>query len=156
MSYFREARCVELSIIDYIETQISANWTGITTVKAFQDAYKASLPVVSIELKSIDPNTEEIGNTATIEDYTINIDIFAKSNGQKIDLAAFILTQLKVGCVYYDYSQTSGAPETLTKVANGRLRVTRFLGNYPIDFGGDGVDKYDQHRFFISVQLRKS
>jgi hypothetical protein len=156
MSYFREARCVELSIIDYIETQINANWTGITTVKAFQDAYKASLPVISVALGPIDPNKKEIGSTDTIEDYTINIDIFAKSDGQKIDLASFILTQLKVGCVYYEYSQTSGAPETLTKVANGRLRVTRFLGNYPVDFGGDGVNKYDQHRFFISCQVRRS
>lgn len=156
MSYFREARCVELSIIDYIETQINANWTGITTVKAFQDAYKNELPVVSVELGPVDPNPEEIGSTSTIEDYTINIDIFAKSGGQRIDLATFIFNQLKLGCVYYDYSQTSGAPETLTKTANGRLRVLRFLGNYPINFSEEGVNRYDKHRWAIIVQVRKS
>jgi hypothetical protein len=154
--YFQEARCVELSTIDYIETQINASWNNITTIKSFTDAYKSILPVVCIGLGPVDPNTKEIGNTSTIEDYTINIDIFATSMAQRVDLATFILNQLKPGFVYYDYSQTSGAPETLTKVANGRLRVRRFLGNYPVNFSDTGVDRYDKYRWYISCQLRRS
>ena len=156
MSYFQEARNVELSVIYYLETQIGANWSGIAVVKNFNNAYKEPLPVVAISLGPVDPTPKEVGSTDTIETYTMNINIFAKSGGQRIDLSNFILTQLKTGCVYYEHSQTSGSPETLTRTANGRIRVYRYIASYPLDFGEDGVDKYDEFRWIISVQMRKS
>ena len=155
MSYFQEARCAELSTIDYLETQINASWTAVSTIKSFTNAYKTALPVVCIRLLDTGSERREIGGTTLLNDYTIAIDLFCKSDGQRIDLAAFILDKLKDPWTYSDYSQTSGAPETLTKVANGKLHVRRFIENNKIDFGEEGVDKYDLFRHILMIQVRK-
>lgn len=153
--YFTRARCLELSLIDYLETSINASWTGITSVKSFTNAYKEPLPVVCIRLFDTDNDRKEIGATTLRQFFDIYIDLFATSDGQRIDLAYFIIDKLKDGCVYYDYAQSSGDPETLTKTANGRITVTRFNNDNKVDFGEEGVDKYDLHRHFISIQVRK-
>ena len=153
--YFQLPRDTELSVIYYLETQIAANWTGISVVKSFANAYKSPLPVVAIRLGSVDPNRLQIGDVTLNNDYIIDIDVFGNSDGQKTDLSYFIFTKLNEGCVFYNHSQTSGAPETLTRTANGRLYVSRFIDNRPLDFGQD-VDKYDQHRWAISVAMKKS
>lgn len=155
MSYFRESRDIELSCIYYLETCFNADWTGITVVKSFTNAYDATLPVVCVELNSTDNIWKEIGSTSLYNDYTINIDIFAKSNGQRLDLADYIIEKIKEGFTYYDHSQTSGAPETLTRTANGRVFLHRFLSNYKLDFGTEGVDQWDRFRHFISISVKK-
>jgi hypothetical protein len=155
MGYFRDTRNVELSVIYYLETQIAANWSGITVVKAFTDAYKSPMPVVAIRLSDTTSTRQEIGSTTLLNDYAITIDIFAKSEGQRIDLADFIMDQIKEGCTYYVHSQTSGNPEQLTRVDSGYIHVNQFGSNMKIDFGNEGVDVYDQHRHFIQVNVRK-
>lgn len=151
--YFRPPRNVELSLIEYLKTEINAAWSGVSTIKSFTQAYTTTLPVVCIRLREFPPIRLEIGSNTLLYDYNIVIDIFANSEGQKLDLASFIIDKLKDGCVYYDFSQTSGAPETMTKVANGRIHVKDFLSNTSLDFGED-AHKWDQHRFFISVNMR--
>jgi hypothetical protein len=155
MSYFQVARCIELSTIDYLSTQIAASWTGITLVKTFTNAYKSSLPVVCVRLVDFPAERQEIGSTTLLYDYTISIDIFATSDGQRIDLANFIMEKLKDQWTYYDFVQASGSPETLTKTSNGRIHVRRFLVNNVIEFDGEGVDKYDLHRHLLLVNVRK-
>ena len=153
MSYFQPARNTELSIHYYLKTEIDSAWSGISTIKSFTQAYKTALPVVCVRLREFPPTPLEVGSTTLLYDYNIVIDIFANSEGQKNDLANFIMDKLKDGCVYYEFSQTSGAPETLTKTANGRLHVKDYLSNTSLDFGED-ADKWDQHRFFVSVNMR--
>jgi hypothetical protein len=155
MGYFRESRCVELSAIYFVETSLNADWTGVTTVKSFVNAYKATLPVVCVELANTQNNWKEIGSTSLYNDYIINIDIFAKSNGQRIDLADYLVDKLKDGFTYYTHSQTSGSPETLTRTASGRIFIHRFLSNTKLNFGEEGVDKYDLYRHFLSLQVKK-
>ncbi len=153
MSYFQPARNVELSLHDYLKTQIDLSWSNVNTIKSFTQAYKTALPVVCVRLREFPPTPLEVGSTTLLYDYNIVIDIFANSEGQKNDLAYFIMDKMKDGCIYYEFSQTSGAPETLTKVANGRIHVKDYLSNTSLDFGEDS-DKYDQHRFYISVNMR--
>ena len=64
------------------------------------------------------------------------------------------MSKLNEGCVYYEHSQTSGSPDTLTRVADGRLHISRFITNRPLDFGID-ADRYDKFRHLIEVELRK-
>ena len=154
MSYFRQSRNCELSCIYYLETEIAGAWTGVTVIKSFTNAYKSALPVVCIRLTDTTDARKEIGATTLLNDYTITIDIFAKSDGQRLDLADFIMDKLKEGCVYYIHSQTSGAPETLTRTADGRVHVNRFISNQKLDFGEDS-DVYDLHRHLIQIQFRK-
>jgi hypothetical protein len=155
MGAFRTARNVELSLIYYLETLINANWTGITTVKSFNSSYKASLPVVAIYLSDTDTIRREVGSTSLLQDFIISIDIFATSDGLRLDLADYIINALKDGCIYYSHSQTSGAPATLTRVADGRIFVTNYINDNKINFGED-VDVYDKYRHFIQISVRKS
>ena len=154
-SYFRQSRDIELSTGYYLETCFNADWTGITVVKSFVNAYDAALPVVCVELANTDNMWKEIGSTSLYNDYTINIDIFARSNGQRLDLADYLINKIKDGYTYYEHSQTSGAPETLTRTANGRIFVHRFLSDRKLDFGTEGVDKHDLFRHYISYVVKK-
>jgi hypothetical protein len=154
MGAFRESRNVELSLIYYLETNINSDWTGVTVVKSFTNAYKAALPVVAVRLTDTINNRREVGSTTLLNDYILTIDIFASSDGLRIDLSDYILDKLKDGCIYYEHSQTSGAPQTLTRTAGSkRLIVKRFISNQKLDFGED-VDNYDKFRHFVQVEIR--
>jgi len=155
MSYFREARNVELSTIYFLENSFNADWTGISVIKSFSNAYKTTRPVVCVRVLDITNNWKEIGSTSLFNDYSIVIDVFAKSDGQRIDLADYIMDKLKDGYTYYVHSQTSGDPETLTRVDSGRIHIRRFYSNRKLDFGDEGVDEYDKFRHFIHIAVRK-
>jgi len=154
-SYFRESRNVELSIIYYLETSIAADWTGVAVVKRFQDAYKVPLPVIAISLSDTVNNRKEVGSTSLINDYYVSIDIFAKSDGQRLDLADYIIDKMKDGCIYYTHSQTPGSPDTLTRANAGFIHINRFSMNHKIDLGDEGVDTYDRFRHYIELTTRK-
>jgi hypothetical protein len=154
--YFRATRNVELSVIYYLETAIANDWTGVSVVKSFTNAYKTALPVVCIRLLDTVNGRLEVGADTLLNDYTITIDIFAKSDGQRLDLADYIMDKLKDGCIHYTHSQTPGDTDTLTRVTDGRLHINRFSSNTRIDFGDTGdVDEYDRFRHFIMVDMRK-
>lgn len=152
MSYFRETRNVELSTLYYLQTQINANWTGVTLVKSFKQVYgnSVALPVVCAILNNIESSRWEIGSNLLNNEYIIQVDIFATSDGQRLDLADFIFTQLQSGYTYYTHSQTSGDPTSLTRTEAGRVRVVRFITNTKVDLDED-VDEKDRFRHFISL-----
>jgi len=154
-SNFREKRCIEFSLIDYITTNVDTDWTGITVVKSFSQAYKGTLPVICVRSLNAYHNQKEVGNTAIYNDVTIVIDIFATSDGNRLDLADYLIDKLRQGCVYYDYSKDSSDPEALDKEADGRLRVIRWINDTRIDFGVDG-NNYDKFRHNLSFSVRKS
>ena len=103
MPYFTEPRNIELSTLEYLTTQIDANWSGVTVVKTFAQAYSKNinLPIVCVRLLDQSSSRLEIGSNTLDNRYGIAIDIFARSDGQRIDLANFILDKLKDGWVYY-------------------------------------------------------
>ena len=154
MSAFSVTRNVELSTLYYLETQIAANWTGITIVKSFTSAYDNTLPVVCIRLLNTSSSRLELGSTTLDNLYTISIDIFGTSDGQRIDLSDFILNQIKEPWVYYTHSKVSGAT-TLTRTAAGKIRVNTFLDNSRVDFG-DEAENPDRFRHSITFVARKN
>lgn len=153
-SYFRNTRNVELSVLDYLTSSLQSSWSGVTTVKGFQQAYKTNLPVVSCRLFNTSVNRKEIGNYLLTKAHTIIIDIFATSDGQRLDLADFILDKLAEGIPYYEFSHDSGDPSTLAKIQNGKLIVNNFFENGRVDFGDD-VDTHDRFRHIISFNVRR-
>ena len=155
MPAFSESRNIELSLIRHLETNINTDWTAITVTKSFNQAYKATLPVVAIELSNINNERKEIGATTLIKECIINIDIFATSSGLRIDLADYIVDKLKDQFTYYDHSQTSGSPETLTRVASGHIMVVDFISDVKLNFG-DQANVFDRFRHFISVAVRRN
>ena len=155
MSYFTTARNVELSLLDYLETEINRSWSGITIVKTFNQAYSkdTDLPIVCARLLDQTSTRLEIGSDTLDNRYGLVIDIFATSDGQRIDLADFILDKLKDGWIYHIFSQTSGSPTTLDTTPSGRCRVMSFIDNRRVDLG-DNVDKKDRHRHTLSILVR--
>ena len=152
MPAFSTTRNVELSTLFYLETQIDANWTGIELVKSFLSAYDKTLPVVCVRMTSVISDRLELGATTLDNLYTFTIDIFATSDGQRIDLGDFIMDKLKDGWIYYTHSKASGAT-TLDKVAAGRVTVTSFIDNTRVDFG-DEAEGPDRFRQAISFNVR--
>ena len=152
-SYFRRTRCVELSTLEYLERVIGNSWSGVTVIKSFQQAYDEAVPVVCIRLLDTDSSNLEIGATTLRHSYTITIDIFAKSDAQRLDLADFIMDQLRVGWTYSDYAHNSGRTD-IVATPNGRVTFEGITQNTKIDFGVAG-DSQDRFRHFISCLVGK-
>lgn len=153
-SYFRKARNVEISTFEYIRDQINASWSNVNIVKSFTQAYDKDLPVICVRLEDIDATRLEIGSTTLDETYGIIIDIFARSDGQRLDLADFILNQIKNPWSYYNYSHVSGDKTSLTKTADGKISLYRLLANRRVTIPGSPEQK-DKYRHLISILVKK-
>lgn len=151
--YFGEARNVEISTTQYIEDSINASWSEINTVKGYPSFPKQSIPVVSVELGPETSTRKEIGTTNMNNIYNIIINVHARSNGQRLDLAQFVKTLVETAWTYYVYSQASGNPGTLDSVAMSKIVFVAFTQNNKIQFF-DEVDFYDRYRHIIGVDVR--
>lgn len=156
-SYFRESREVQNSTIKYLKDEIDGSWSNVSTVLTFSQALSKNTPLPVVCIRIIDQYTDrlELGSNTLNNTYGIVIDIFAKSDAQKLDLADFILDKLKDGWVYYQYSHVSGDKTQVDTVADGRISVTEFNQNSSLDFG-EQVDFRDRYRQVISIVVKKS
>jgi len=154
--YFSQTRNVELSTLTYLETQIDASWTGITTVKTFKSAYDKNVPVPIVCARLADTNNArlEIGADTLDNRYVFMIDIFARSAAQRMDIADFITNKLKDGWTYNTYAHESGDSSTIVATAAGRSIVTDWTDNRLIELG-ENVDIKDRFRHIISIQVRQ-
>lgn len=155
MSYFREFRNIELSLISHLRTQVNASWSGVTLVKSYKQANEVSLPVICVRLLNVNPVPKEIGTVSRINQFGVIIDIFAKDDGQRLDLASFLTDELNQGFVYYEHSKDSVDTESLDVVANGRVRLLDYTQNQRLDFG-ENVDARDRFRHVIAVTLQRT
>jgi hypothetical protein len=160
-SYFQTNRDVELSTIYYLETQIDASWSNVEVTKMMPNVGKTRVtslpdrPIVVARLLEQDTSRFEVGNTRLSNKYNIIIDIFARSDGQRIDLAGFILDKLKDSWTYYEHSHTSGDPTSLDRSADGKILVDEFMQNRKIQIF-DNPEEFDKFRHFMSIIVRRS
>jgi len=153
MSYFRTIRNIELSTIKYIEDSINSAWSGINIVKAFFQAYDKAVPVIAIRLLETMSTREEIGSTDLDNTHSIVIDIFAKSDGQRLDLVDYLLGILKGCWTLYNISHTSGDAESLDYTDSGhKVRMIRIVNNTKIEPGAN-VEIHDKFRHVINLQV---
>ena len=155
-SYFREPRNVELSTLKYLEDSFTSDWSDITICKTFKQVYakNTNIPVVCVRLADTDTVRLEIGSKTLENRYLIIIDVFARSDAQRLDIAGYIKNKLKDGWVHYDHGHVSGDNTTLELTANGRDNITEFVTDARIDFT-ETVDDKDKYRHNISVRVRK-
>lgn len=154
-NYFQNNRNMELSTIYYFEQVFQDNWSGINVVKGFSQVTSASLPVVAIGLIEQTTSRFEIGNNKLKNIYVFSFDIFAKSDGQRIDLAGFILDKLKDNWTYYYFSHPSGDNSSLEKTEKGKIFVTDFVTNTKVEFV-ENMEGYDRFRHSIVVNTMNS
>jgi len=155
-SYLRQSRSIELSTKYAIETAITTNWTNVTVVKTFLSAYDKTLPVVCVRLIDTNVDRLEVGATTLDYEYLFNIDIFATSDGQRLDLADFLVDFLKNSWVYYTWTHKAGDNSILEKAAAGRIAVREYISNNRVDFGDVEVSNPDRFRHTIGIRVRKS
>lgn len=155
--YFSKSRNIELSTLEYMETQLNASWTGVTTVKTFKNAYDntVEVPIVCIRLPTTNNARLEVGAVTLENRYMLVFDIFSKSDAQRVDLSDYIVDKLKDGWTYKTYSHVSGDKSQITGIADGRIFVTNWLTNTKVDYG-ENVDPKDRYRHTISILVRKS
>jgi len=153
MGYFRKARNVELSTIYHLETNIGTDWSGVNVVKSQHQATKSSLPVVCIRLIDNNPDFFEIGARTLQDNYGITIDIYAKSDGQRLDLADYIKSKLvEANWPYYVHSLTG---ETLNRAQNGLINLMNFIQDARVDFG-EATEAIDRFRHSITILVKTS
>ena len=155
--YFSIFRNMELSLLDYLETQIDASWTGITILKTFAKVYSknVSAPIVTCRMLDLGPATLEMGATTLDSRPMFSIDIFTTSQAMRLDLAAFITDKLKDSFNYQTFAHASGDKSTIEGTVAGKMKVIAWITNAPLEFG-ENVDIKDRFRHNITVQVRKN
>lgn len=153
-------RNIEFSISDYITAQLTADaWTNVTVSKTLANAYsswKDTNAVILITLLTSRNPKKEMGNTAVEEYPYIMFRIFGIDEGNRLDLAKWLLDKIVAGIPYKTYAVTAGTVEsrsaTKTGTLAGRISVYRIAENRKDDLGTD-VEKPDKYRHVISCEV---
>jgi len=150
MSY-RLSRNVEASIIEYITTAlVSDGWNGIRVEKSFSEVYEGELPCICINSPDRPVIRREIGTDTIFKDITVEVRIFAKSDGQRLDLSDWIIEKLISGIVYYEYTITNNV---ISKILKGRIQTIRITDRKEL-VNTENLEKYDKYRQIISLDCR--
>lgn len=153
MAIYRMSRNIEASIIQFIEEALaSGGWSNISVEKSFARVYDNAPPVVCVRVSDTDHDHTGIGEVTTTRKPFVLIDIFAKSDGQRLDLKDFLFSALKNGIPYFEY-ETSG--NTISKkIENGRLRVLT-IDDTEVNLGTDkaSLAVIDRYRHLLSLNM---
>jgi hypothetical protein len=149
---YRNYRNLEATLIDYIEVQLLADgWSGIRTTKAFAEIYKGALPAICVSMEESDALSREIGSKSYLENILVSIRIFATSDGQRLDLASWMLSKIMPGLDYYTYVITSGVA---AKTLAGRIIILETTANRKELKNTDNLDIIDRYRHVLTFRCR--
>lgn len=152
MASYRLSRNTEACFVDYITAQLSTDgWSGIRIEKSFSEVYKGELPCICINSPDRPIKRREIGTNEIFKDITIEIRIFATSDGQRLDLADWVIEKVLPGIIYYQYVITNG---TAAKTAKGRINVNEVTDNRKELKNTENLDKEDRYRHLIAFTCR--
>ena len=148
---YRISRNIEASLIDWLTEELEdSGWTGIRIEKAFAEIYKGTLPAICINVLETRPEKLEVGSKTNLKYFTINIRIFANSDGLRLDLADFITDLLEDDINYYAYTITNG--EVAQKDLSGRIVITRFFEDRKELINTSNLEKEDRYRHLLSFE----
>lgn len=153
MPAYRESHNVLESCIEYIETNINNDWSNINISRSFTESYKVALPIICVGLDYSEHDPEELGSNRLITNHVINIDIFASSDTQALDLRDYLIDKLRVGFVYKKYSQTSGGNGSLTGTSAGRVVIRDYLEDSKVTLG-QTYHQNDKFRRFLQILVK--
>jgi hypothetical protein len=149
------SRNIEASTIDFITEELeSSSFENVTVEKAFSKITDGTLPAVCIRLGDTFYRRGETGSNLIVRKPLLLIDIFAKSDGQRIDLKDFIISKLKGGWKYYRMKVENG--EVIEKIEDGRIYIERMIDVIDRELfveNRDEVDPIDRYRHLISISV---
>ena len=126
---YRNSRNLEASLIDFFTAELIAGpnpWVGVQCEKSLKQA-EIVLPTILIYVQDTDAQKKEIGSGTFLKFPTVVIRIYAKSDGQRLDLADWVLEQLEGTISYYTYTITSGVVSS--KVLAGGISIVKIIRN---------------------------
>jgi hypothetical protein len=148
---YRISRNIEASLIDWLTEKLEdGGWTGIRVEKSFAQVYNGTLPCICINALEIRPEKLEIGNKRNLKYFTVNIRIFATSDGNRLDLSDFILDLLEDDVNYYSYTITNG--EVAAKDLTGRIVLTKWFRNSKELVNTENLEKEDKFRHILEFE----
>ncbi len=155
MGIYRPSRNIEASIIDYLKPLFLSDWGTDRVEKTFAKIYGIELPSICVRCGLTNHNKVEIGNTSTTRNPQILIDIFTTSDGQRLDIKDWVISKLKAGLPYYNYTIANGV--VTNKVQDGRIRIIS-IGDDGIDLGidKDKLELHDRFRHLLTVSVSLS
>jgi len=158
MSVYRISRNLEASIIDFVKESLEASpysWEDINIIKGFNKVYELELPTVAIRAENTIYTKVEIGSNNFTRTVQVFVDIFADSDGLRLDLKDAIIEILKNGLVYYEYTITKGGKvATSSSQANGRIRIIK-IDDTPLNFAIEKskLETHDKFRHLLTLSV---
>jgi len=153
---YRISRNLEASIIQYLQTKLEEDgWNGVNVEKTFKRVYstEVTVPIICVRLGNTDHEFVEIGTNSTMRNPLILVDIFASSDGQRLDLKDYLISILKHGCIYYEYV-INGNGEIESKIANGKIKILGIDDTIvDLNIDKDALDPKDRYRHLISLNI---
>jgi len=153
MSTWRSKRNIENSILKYIKENIESDWSNINVGLSF-DYKENSLPFIAIRADSATHTKLELGSTTLNSKDLIIIDIYATGDGQRLDLAEYLLDKLKDGFQYYVWEPNPTDKEKPLITAHCWIYVS-IVGDMKIDLG-ENVSLVDKYRHRITLELERN
>lgn len=150
---YRESRNIERSIIDYLTSELLKDgWNGVKVEKVFSSITDKTLPAILVQEISKVLETKEIGNTIKRKISLVLIRIFARDDGERLDLANWTEDKLVSGLPYNEYGVKSGQFSDI--VENGRINVLRFSSNRKELENIEGLSVKDRYRHLLGVEVQ--
>lgn len=150
---YRLSRNCEASVIDKITADLTTDgWTGIYCEKVFAEIYEGHFPAILVNVSSRPDIRREVGSDTLSNYVNIEIRIFASSDGQRLDLADWILPKIMSGISYYTYTITNGVVSA--KVLSGKISVLEITVNRKELANLEGLEKEDKYRHLLSFRCR--
>lgn len=149
---YRESRNIEVSTKNFIVAElVTAGWTNINTYLGWEEVIGSTLPAITIRSGITNHNKVEMGSFSTRREVNLLIDVFAKNEGQKLDLKDFLVSILKASWIYNEYTVTN---HVSSHVANGEI-ICINLTETPVNLDTDksNLDIIDRYRSLIMVTV---
>jgi hypothetical protein len=147
---YRLSRNLEASLIDYFRAEaLTDNWKDLAIEKNLKQAIIA-IPSICISIIDTDNPPLEIGSGVFLKFPRINIRIFAKDDGMRLDLADWVIEKLEGDIDYYTYTISGGIVTGKTIAGSvGGINITRNEKELA-NTNPENLEKEDRYRHLIS------
>lgn len=151
---YRISRNIEASFVDYLKAEFLTDWGSNNVEVAFAKIYEIDLPSILVQVGTSTHDRAELGSSSTLRTTQILLNVFTSSEGMQRDVKDWLITKVKNGIPYYNFTITAGVVSA--KVADGRLRVLNILDT-PINFDQDRdkLDRHDRFRWLLTLTVSR-
>jgi len=157
---WKNSRCVEQSIIDFLQAQITSDSLKLLNdigTQVSPNVYRGkqlkedwNLPLIQLYCDDKLLPRLEMGSNLRMKTFLVFLEIRTLLPGQESDLADWVEEKLNDGCNYYTYAP-SVDPDNPTKTFAGHINID-FQSSNPVNFG-DNVDRFDKYRYRLVLKV---